>query len=311
MRIIGQSDVASLRIGLADAVAALEAAFLAGRRGEIDWKPKSTISRPDGAFLIAAHAAWPARNLGLFHSIMGVSPANVPPGAPHYATVQLLSDYAKGAPLGMIDGTWTSTILPAAVTAIAARRLARPDSAVASFVGAGAQARVNLEALRPIFPLREVRVLSRTARSAQAFADHAAGCGLRARVCDDPRAALDGADIVVSSVPGSAGLQPFLDPDWVPEGAFVSAVDVGRSWRPGFHRFDRLVTDDRAQAVAQYADGRLPHAGPYDTEIAELLNGARPGRTRPSERIALIHPGNVVGVFALSVLIWGRATGGG
>lgn len=309
MRIIARDDVEALGLGLAEAVPALESAFLAGRRGAIDFRPKSTISRPDGAFLIAAHAAWPERNLGLFHSIMGTAPANVPHGAPHYTTRQLLSDYRRGVPVALIDGTWTSTILPAGVTAIAARRLARPDSAVVSFVGAGVQARVNLAALQPLFPLREVRVLSRTAASAQGFAAHAAACGLQVRVFEDARAALEGADIIVTSVPGAPGLRPFLDPDWVGEGAFVSAVDIGRSWRGGFERFERLVTDDRAQALAQHADGRMPHAGPYDTEIPELLDASRPGRQRREERIVLIHPGNVVGVFGLSALIRDRVAG--
>jgi hypothetical protein len=59
--------------------------------------------------------------------------------------------------------------------------------------------------------------------------------------------------------------------------------------------------------VAQHADGRLAHAGPYDTELSELVAGVRPGRQQRSDRITLIHPGNVVGVFGITVLIRERA----
>lgn len=94
-----------------------------------------------------------------------------------------------------------------------------------------------------------------------------------------------------------------MNPAWVSQGAFISAIDGGRSWLPGFEQFERLVTDDRQQAVAQYADGRLAHAGPYDTEVPELIAGLRPGREHLGDRVALIHPGNIVGVFGITVLI--------
>lgn len=303
MRYISRKDVESLGIGIEDVVSALEAAFLAGQQGRIVWRPKASISPPDGIFLIATHAAWAERNLSIFHSILGTSHAFVPPGAPHYRTLQLLGDYRAGAPLALIDGTFTSSILPAGITLLAARRLARPESRVATFVAAGLQARLNLEALCKTFPLRQIRILSRTEASARAFAQFVAERQLEPVLPSDPEAAIRGADIIISSVPSGAGQKAYLDPAWVSEGAFISAIDGGRSWLPGFERFERLVTDDRPQAAAQYADGRLAHAGPYDTEIPELVAGSRPGREHRDHRVALIHPGNIVGVLGITVLI--------
>lgn len=303
MRYISRKDVEALNIEIEDIVSALETAFLAGQQGRIVWRPKSTVSRPDGIFLIATHAAWPERNLSIFHSILGTSPTLVPPGAPHYRTLQLLGDYKAGAPLALIDGTFTSSILPAGITLLAARRLARPESRIATFVAAGLQARLNIDALCKRFPLREIRILSRTQASALALAQFVTERQLQPVIAKDPEAAIRGADIIITSVPSSPGQRAFLDPAWVSAGAFVSAIDGGRSWLPGFERFDRLATDDRPQAAAQHADGRLAHAGPYDTEIAELVAGLRPGREHSEDRVVLIHPGNIVGVLGISVLI--------
>src|SRR5579883_1649080 len=125
MQVISRSEVEALAIPARDFIAALEEAFLAVREGRIVGRPKYTINRPDGAFLIGALGCWPERGLGIFHNIMGVSPERVPHGAPHFATMQLLADYATGTPLALIDGAYTSTMLPAHVTALAARRLAR------------------------------------------------------------------------------------------------------------------------------------------------------------------------------------------
>ena len=81
----------------------------------------------------------------------------------------------------------------------------------------------------------------------------------------DAEEAIRGADLIVSTVPSGPALKPFLDPAWVAPGAFVSAVDLGRSWLDGFEAFDRIVTDDRAQAVMQHAEGRVRYGGAYDT----------------------------------------------
>jgi ornithine cyclodeaminase/alanine dehydrogenase-like protein (mu-crystallin family) len=167
------------------------------------------------------------------------SPAQVDPGAPHYSTIQLLSDYGTGLPLALIDGTYTSTMLPACITALAATRLAHPRSRIVTFIGAGTQARVNLAALLESFPIEEVRIFTRTSRSANAFAEEIGSQGLEARVFEDPAKAVRDANIVVSTVPSAPDLHPFLSPDWVSAGAFVSAVDVGRSWMSGFEAFDR------------------------------------------------------------------------
>lgn len=301
---ISHREIQDLRLD-SDAVStALEHAFRESAIGEIVWKPKSTIGQPDGAFFIGTLGCWKKRNLGIFHNIMGVPAANVPAGKPHYTSVQIVSDYGTGVPLACIDGTFTSTMLPVGVTALAARRFATPDSSVVTFIGAGTQARANLTALRQLFPLREVRILSRTERSASAFATEVEATGLAARTLTNPEEALRHADIIVSTVPSGPTLKPFLDPGWVSEGAFVSAVDLGRSWMGGFERFDRLVTDDRAQVAIQYAEGRMPLKLEFDTELAQIVTDSRPPRERPQDRIAFIHPGNLVGVLAITALIY-------
>ncbi|MCC6197242.1 MAG: NAD(P)-binding domain-containing protein [Burkholderiales bacterium] len=304
MRIVSHRQVEELGLDAGAVLAALEDAFGAGASGDIVWKPKSTIGQPDGAFFIATLGCWKRKGLGLFHNIMGVPAASVPAGSPHYTSIQIVSDYGSGTPLACIDGTFTSTMLPVGVTALAAKRLANPASKVVAFVGAGAQARANLASLRRQFPLAQVRIVSRTQASASAFAAEVERSGLAVEITTHAEQALRHADIIVSTVPSGPQLRPFLDPDWVKEGAFVSAIDLGRSWLGGFERFDRLVTDDRAQAQVQYAEGRMPLALAYDTELGEIVTGRRPPRERPRDRVALIHPGNLVGVFAITKLIY-------
>lgn len=309
MRMIDREQVSSLGITLPKVVAAMEDAFAAAAAGDIVWRPKATINQPDGAFFIGTFACWPKAGFGVFHNIMGTAPGNVPHGAPHYSTLQVLSDYKTAKPAAIIDGAFTSNMLPAGLTAIVARRLGKPGSKVATFVGAGMQARVNLDALRLSLPIEEVRILSRTAQSADAFAKHVKGQGLTPRVETDPERAIRGADVIVTSVPSSVGLKPFLDPAWVGPGALISAVDVGRCWKPGFEAFDRMITDNREQAVVTHKEGRMLYGGKFDGELPELVTGRVPGRQSPEHRIGVIHPGDIVGVFAITLAIYRGLSG--
>jgi ornithine cyclodeaminase/alanine dehydrogenase len=304
MRIVDKDQVEALGLTLADVVAGLRNSFLAARAGDIVWRPKSTINQADGAFLISTLACWPSTNVALFHNIMGTSAANVAPEEPHYSTLQILSDYRTGRPVAAIDGTFTSTMLPAGVTALAAARLAKPDARVATFVGVGVQAKVNLAALRSVRDIRSVKVLGRGRTSATAFADHAASLGLAVEVANSPEAAIRDSDVIVSSVPSGPGLTPFLDPAWVSPGAFVSAVDIGRSWLPGFETFERRVTDDRLQAEMQHREGRMNYGGSFTNELGDLIAASETSPIDPGRRSVIIHPGNVVGVIGITMEVW-------
>lgn len=87
-------------------------------------------------------------------------------------------------------------------------------------------------------------------------------------------------DIVVTMVPGAPGLAPFLDARALKPHAFVSAVDIGRSWLPeSFPAFDLLATDSLAQSKAPYDVNGRPVAGAcFHTDLAELCSNDPPPR---------------------------------
>jgi ornithine cyclodeaminase/alanine dehydrogenase len=233
-------------------------------------------------------------------------------GLPHISGLIVLNDLATGVPMALLDGNWITAVRSGAVSAVAARRLARPDSAGVGCVGCGVQARSNLAALRRGFPIRRVLACGRRRAGAEAFAREVAGPDLEVRVVDDARAAVEGADIVVSSVPAAGLDQPFLDPAWLSPGSFASLVDLGRSWRfddrgEPERRLDCVATDDHEQSRAAVAAGLLSTPRPFDADLGELVSGAKPGRKSPGERTMFIFPGLALADIAVAALVYRRA----
>jgi ornithine cyclodeaminase/alanine dehydrogenase-like protein (mu-crystallin family) len=137
--------------------------------------------------------------------------------------------------------------------------------------------------------------------------------GFEALAVSHPRAAVEGQDTVVSSAPRGSFPAPFLDPAWVSPGAYVSGVDLARSWMPEAIRALELVaTDHREQSLEEHRQpGVLPYPGDYDADLAELASGTKKGRTNDQQRAILIHPGLGLGDIALAALILERAEAAG
>jgi len=150
------------------------------------------------------------------------------------------------------------------MTAIAVQKLARADSVSIGFTGCGVQARSHFDVLRLVLPdLKEVVACSRSAASAERFVAMVRGAGLVARTTLEPREAIEGLDVIITTVPEGAQVLEFLDTAWVTPGAFVGAVDLARSWKRGTLRaMDILATDEREQTRVLTASGRMTFAGP-------------------------------------------------
>lgn len=297
---LGDADIEAVGLGLAAVEAAVEAMFAAKAAGTAAMRPKLALHAEGGTLFLASPGV-----LGRLAGIKWVGVAgNAARGLPHIAGTIVLSDAATGMPVAIMDARWITKVRTAAITAVAARRLARPDSAAIGFIACGTQAHAHLAALRPHFPLRRVCAYSRTVASAEAFAAEARAQGLDARAVTAPRDALDGMDIVITTTPVAPPTPPFLDAAWLAPGSFTSMVDLACSWHAAsLVALDRVVTDDLAQAGTE----KLPASKPYAGEIADLVAGRLAGRTGPAERTALIFAGIGLADVAVAAALHARA----
>jgi len=299
---LSNDDIVACNLGLAEVDRAVEAMFAAKADGSAQMKPKLALHATEGTLFLASPGvlAKPA-----YAGIKWVGVAdNAKRGLPHIAGVILLSDVATGLPLAVMDAGWITGARTAATTVAAAKRLARKDSRSIGFIACGVQARAHLAALRPHFPLRQVKAYSRNLSTAQKFAEEARQLGLMAEAVSDPRAAVENLDIVITSTPVVPRTPSFLDAAWLSPGSFAGSVDLGVSWhKESLGSLDIAVTDDTAQAGSERVN--FPRA--YDGEVASLVAGTLAGRADAHQRTALVFAGLGLADVAVGAAVYDAA----
>ena len=155
--------------------------------------------------------------------------------------------------------------------------------------------------------LRKVVCNSRSRTSAEKLAVSAGEAGLDAQVVDHPEEAL-ACDVVITTTPAQAGLEPFLDASLLRPGCFVAAVDLGRSWRGEMLRqVEILATDDHAQASDPANQAKLRYPGPFDVDLASLVAGTAAGRTNRDQRAMFLFPGFALADLAIAAEVIAEA----
>ncbi|MCC7325753.1 MAG: ornithine cyclodeaminase family protein [Burkholderiales bacterium] len=304
---LSEAAVADAGVSLDRLREVVAAAFAAQARGTAQIASKSVLSLGPGHVFQAKPGV--LRDAGLAGmKWFGLVPSEQTTG-PTICSLIVLSDVATGRPLAIIGGDTITATRTAAMSAIAARSLARADSATIGFVGCGVQAASHLDALRLVLPqLTDVVAYSRTAASAARFADAARAQGFNARTVNAPRDAVESLDVIVSTVPESASTLGFLDPAWLAPGAFVAAVDLGRSWdRTGYAKLDILATDEHEQTRMMAGIGRMSYAGPYAADLADIASGNFAGRTSPAQRAMFMFSGHALADLAAAQAVYEAA----
>jgi alanine dehydrogenase len=223
--------------------------------------------------------------------------ADVPehrPGSPRQRSSIVVLHPQTGAVRAFLPGEAITRYRTAATSAVATRALARPDSRILGLIGAGAQARVHLAAIRQVRPIEEVRIWTRNPARAAALAEELTEPGLRIDTVTTPREAVDGVDVLATLTPAR---EPIVRGAWFRPGLHVNAV--GAPPRPDHREIDTaavlrsvLVVDTVATAIEESGAIALPlTAGELareavHTELGDVLAGRRPGRTT-SEQITL------------------------
>ena len=244
--------------------------------------------------------------------VVSVNPGNAARGLPAIHAVVLVLDVLTGRPTALMDGTWLTALRTGAVGGLAADLLARSDAKTVALFGAGVQARTQLEAVRCVREITEVRVVSRSGASADRLAGEVVG--VRAVRVDDANEAIEGADIIIAATSSST---PVFDGARVEPGTHVTGVG---SYTLDMREVDtalvqraRIIVDHREAVMEEAGDIVGPiRDGVVDetviiAEIGEVVLGRVPGRTADSEITFFKSVGNAVQDVAVAARVLAAA----
>jgi ornithine cyclodeaminase/alanine dehydrogenase-like protein (mu-crystallin family) len=305
---LSRADVVAAGVTMPEIIAALEVAFREHGEGKVEMPPKPGVhSRPD-AFIHAMPAYIPS-----LHSVgikwVSAYPENYRRGLPYISGLLILNDDETGLPLAIMDCTWITGMRTGAATALAARHLARPDSAVVGILGCGVQGRTNLEALQSVFPVQRVLAYDSMPDNAERYAAEVrARWDVETVVASEPRDAVTGCDIVVTAGPILRAPHATIQADWMDAGAFASLVDFDSYWSgEALHQADKFCTDDVPQLEHYRSIGYFQNIPPVYASLGELVTGRKPGRESPGERTMTCNLGLALDDLATAPIVYRRA----
>lgn len=315
LRFISARDVEQLSLTNEDILGAVEEALRAQGNRQVVLEPRMHLVPPGGRghFNVLRGHLTPQHVSGI--KVVGDFVANYQHGLPSEMALITLYNPDTGVPLAIVDGTMITSARTGAVTALGARYLARPDSAVLGHVGARGSAWWNVILLDAFFDFREIRVTSARPESRTEFADRLSRhLGKEVRAVATSQEALEGADIMVEATRLTKP-EPLLLTEWVTPGCFVvpygtiSAVELSLT-----EVMDKIVVDDWGQATVgpfgalrRHVDRGLLTAENLHAELGQIVAGLRPGRERPDERILFWHRGLATSDIAVAEMVRQRA----
>jgi ornithine cyclodeaminase/alanine dehydrogenase-like protein (mu-crystallin family) len=241
-------------------------------------------------------------------------------GLPTIQGTILLADATNGRPLAIMESGSVTALRTGAATAVAAKYLARRDARTATVVGCGVQGELQLAAIAAVLPLERVFVLDADPARAEALAGRAgAQHGMRVETTADLRAALRESDVCVTCTPSR---RAFVAAGDVAPGTFIAAVGADNHGKqelePALVASATLVVD----VLEQCAEiGELQHAlaaglmtrAEVHAELADVVSGRRPGRTREDEITVFDSSGTALEDVAAAIAVYeaARAQGRG
>ena len=212
-------------------------------------------------------------------------PLNPRAGLPTVMAFGVLADVATGRPLLLSELTITTAIRTAAMSALAARHLARRDSRVMALIGNGAQSEFQALAMRDLVGVRELRLFDTDPLATAKLVANLAGSGLVLHACASTDEAVQGADIV-STLTAEQTHARIIKPAMVQPGMHFNAVggdNPGKTeLHPGVLQAATVFCEFEPQSRIEGDLQQMPADFPV-TEFWQVLDGRHPGRSRAEE----------------------------
>ncbi len=217
-------------------------------------------------------------------------PQNTVQGLLTVTAFGVLADVSTGYPLLLSEMTFVTALRTAAISALAAREMARPAGRVMAMIGNGAQSEFQAIAFHRIAGVRELRLYDTDPRATAKLIRNLTRLqlpDLTVTRCASTADAVRGADIV-TTVTADKRNATILTPDMIEPGMHLNAVGGDCPGKTELHADIlrasgvRIVVEFEPQARIEGEIQQLGGAGEV-TELADILLAKRPARASERE----------------------------
>jgi ornithine cyclodeaminase/alanine dehydrogenase-like protein (mu-crystallin family) len=279
-------------------IAAMEQAFAAYSSGRAELPSLIHLAVPEGRGEVHIKAGHIHGNPYYAVKMVSGFPGNIELGLPANDGMVVAFDASTGAPAAfLLDHGLITDLRTAAAGAVAAKHLARREIRRVAVIGAGGQARYQMEMLAQVRSFRELLVWGRNRDHARARMEDLEQRGnlppnCQVSVAETLAEAVAASDIVVTV---TASREPLVRAEWLKLGATVIAVGSDAPDKQELEvdvlaRADRIVADSTPQCLRL---GEIHHAveqgaipkEKVSAELGEIVAGQKPGRGSENEII--------------------------
>lgn len=209
--------------------------------------------------------------------------------------VIILNDPETNYPIAVMEASLISSMRTAAVSVIAAQKLAKKGFEALTIIGCGLIGDRQLQSMLEQFDhIKQVYVFDQFEKASANFIEKWAEArpDIHFVQATTAKEAVENGEVVITCTVTD---KPYIEYDWIQKGTFISNISIMDIKKDVFTQADKVLVDDWSQANREkktinqlVLEGRFSRESLH-AELGELLTGAKPGRENDDE-IILLNP---------------------
>lgn len=209
--------------------------------------------------------------------------------------VIILNDPETNYPIAVMEASLISSMRTAAVSVIAAQKLAKKGFEALTIIGCGLIGDRQLQSMLEQFDhIKQVYVFDQFEKASANFIEKWAEArpDIHFVQATTAKEAVENGEVVITCTVTD---KPYIEYDWIQKGTFISNISIMDMKKDVFTQADKVLVDDWSQANREkktinqlVLEGRFSREALH-AELGELLTGAKPGRENDDE-IILLNP---------------------
>jgi ornithine cyclodeaminase/alanine dehydrogenase len=217
IRVLARAEVATLLPDVLGQIDLVEHTYLAIAQGRVEQPPKPGIHPRPNAFIHAMPAYLRDGDVAALKWVSGY-PENAQRGLPYISGVIVVNVAETGLPAAVMDAAEITAARTAAASGVCIRRWAPSGWRKACVLGLGVQGEYHIRILQTLNPALEIHAYDPNPRRVEHFEGVV-------RAHETPRAAVAGADIVITAGPILEDPDPPISWGWLEQRCLLLPLD--------------------------------------------------------------------------------------